>query len=118
MSTARPNHPEGGLERSRRLRRESRTIEVMTRLYCREQHGGRGELCRGCAELLAYADGRLGRCPFAEAKPTCVRCTVHCYRPEMRERVRVVMRYSGPRMLRRHPVLALTHLLDRHRTPE
>ena len=35
----------------------------------------------------------------------------------MRERVREVMRYSGPRMLWRHPVLAAAHLMDGRKTP-
>ena len=35
----------------------------------------------------------------------------------MRERVRAVMRYSGPRMLTRHPVLAVAHLADGRKTP-
>ncbi len=30
----------------------------------------------------------------------------------MRERVRAVMRYAGPRMLLCHPILALLHLRD------
>jgi len=30
----------------------------------------------------------------------------------MRERIRAVMRYAGPRMLWRHPLLALLHLAD------
>ena len=100
------------------MRREARTIEVMIGLWCRDQHGVRGGLCDECAELLGYASRRLDGCRFADDKPTCLRCTVHCYTPQMRERVRVVMRYSGPRMMRCHPILALAHLLDRHRTPE
>jgi hypothetical protein len=35
----------------------------------------------------------------------------------MRERVRAVMRYAGPRMLLRHPILAVLHLLDGMRPP-
>ena len=47
-----------------------------------------------------------------------MKCPTHCYKPEMRERVRAVMRYSGPRMLREHPVLAIAHLADgRRRAP-
>jgi hypothetical protein len=45
-------------------------------------------------------------------KPTCLNCTVHCYLPEMREEIRTVMRYSGPRMMIYHPVLAIGHLAD------
>jgi hypothetical protein len=77
------------------------------------------KLCLECSELLDYALARLDRCPFQDNKPTCAKCPVHCYKPDMREKVRVVMRYAGPRMLRRHPVLAVLHLVDGFRkTPD
>ncbi len=100
---------------NRRLSRERKTIEAMVRLYCRDRHETKEDLCGACGELLEYARLRLEHCPFQEGKTTCAKCPVHCYRPEMRERVREVMRYAGPRMLSRHPVLALTHLLDSRR---
>lgn len=105
--------------RSGRLRREWRTIAAMIRIYCARRHGGRGELCGECRELHDYAEMRLLRCPFGTDKPTCANCKVHCYRPEMRERVRQVMRFAGPRMVTRHPWLALMHLLvdDRREAP-
>lgn len=37
-------------------------------------------------------------------------CPVHCYKRDMRERMRQVMRYAGPRMLWVHPVAALRHV--------
>jgi len=101
----------------KRLERELRTIRAMVRIYCRRHHGGRGELCAECAELLDYARQRLERCPFGEEKPTCVRCPIHCYKPSQRERARAVMRFAGPRMLWRHPILAIRHLLDGRRRP-
>ena len=67
--------------------------------------------------LLAYARVRLDKCRYGTEKPTCANCPTHCYKPAMRERVREVMRYSGPRMLRKHPVLAVAHLVDGHKTP-
>lgn len=94
-----------------RIARESRTIEAMTSLYCRGHHRQRG-LCLECALLRNYALACLKKCKFQEDKPTCARCPVHCYKPEMRAKVKVVMRYSGPRMIYRHPVLALRHLVD------
>ena len=101
-----------------RLRRELRTIEAMIAIRCAALHGGRrSRLCAECAELDAYARLRLDRCPFGPEKPTCANCQVHCYRPEMRERVREVMRFAGPRMLARHPWLALMHLLVDERRP-
>ncbi len=98
---------------SARLARESATVTRMIGLYCRRHHGR--TLCAECRQLSDYAQERLKRCPFGEGKTTCAKCPVHCYRPEMRERVRRVMRYAGPRMLYRHPYLALRHLIDGQR---
>ncbi|OFW61862.1 MAG: hypothetical protein A2133_02615 [Actinobacteria bacterium RBG_16_64_13] len=107
---------------SRRLLREQDTIEVMIRMYCRSNHretvtaaktGGAESLCERCAALLEYSRGRVRACRFGDEKPICANCTVHCFRTEMREQTRVVMRYSGPRMTLRHPYLAIRHLLDR-----
>ncbi|MBI4860922.1 MAG: nitrous oxide-stimulated promoter family protein, partial [Candidatus Riflebacteria bacterium] len=86
-------------------------------LYCSRVHGGPDGLCDRCRELEAYALERLERCPFGEEKPTCASCRVHCYKAAMREKVRSVMRYAGPRMLLRHPYLALMHLLVDSRRP-
>jgi hypothetical protein len=99
-----------------RLKRERRTIAAMIAIYCRDHHGG-GALCSACRGLLDYATERLVRCPFGEDKPTCLNCPVHCYRPVQRDEVRAVMRYAGPRMLWRHPVLALLHLYWDSRRP-
>lgn len=96
----------------RRLAREKRTVELMIRLYCRRKEGNTA-LCSSCAELLAYAHARLDRCPFGNNKPVCKHCRVHCYKPAMRERVRRVMRWAGPRMILFHPVEAVRHLLGK-----
>lgn len=107
----------------RRLVREEKTIATMIALYCRDHHGtdaddaGHG-LCADCGELLGYARERLEKCRYGADKPTCANCETHCYKPAMRERVREVMRYSGPRMLKKHPVLAVAHLVDGRKTPE
>ncbi len=99
-----------------RRARELKTIEAMVQLYCRgHDHRDRAPLCAQCAALLDYARRRLERCVFGDAKPACTNCVVHCYNAEMRERVRVVMRWAGPRMSLRHPILALFHLLDKKR---
>lgn len=95
-----------------RLRREHRTIEAMIGIHCADRHGGTRDLCASCDELSEYAAKRLERCPYGAGKPTCVSCPIHCYAPRMRERVRDVMRYAGPRMLLRHPILAIRHILD------
>jgi hypothetical protein len=94
-----------------RLLREQKTVEAMIRLYCRANHGA-VHLCAECAGLLEYAGQRLRRCPYGQQKPTCLHCVIHCYRPEMKERIRKVMRYAGPRIMFRHPLLAMRHLID------
>ena len=97
--------------------RELKTIEVMVRMYCCRHHAGT-PLCADCAALLEYAQRRLQRCVFGDAKPACAKCVVHCYSKDMREKVRIVMRWAGPRMLLRHPILGVLHLLaDRRPIP-
>ena len=103
---------------SARLRREARTLTAMVRIACHGRHGtAKGQLCPSCEALLEYALARLDRCPFQEAKPTCAKCPVHCYKPALREKIREVMRYAGPRMVREHPLMALQHLLDSRKEP-
>lgn len=100
----------------RRLERERRTIRFMIEIHCHDRHDAPRDspdgLCDDCRELLAYAVRRIDHCPFLADKPTCARCPIHCYKPDMREKVREVMRHSGPRMMRRHPILAIFHLMD------
>ena len=98
-----------------RRARELKTLSAMAALYCRGHAHGDSPLCTDCAALLDYATRRLERCGFGDAKPTCANCLVHCYTAEMREKVRVMMRWAGPRMLFRHPLLAITHILDGRR---
>ncbi len=97
------------------IRREQRTIRAMMDIYCRDHHGRRDGLCGECRALLEYAHKRLDNCPFQETKPACNHCQVHCYSTSMRERVKAVMRYAGPRMPLRHPALALLHVFDKMR---
>jgi len=96
----------------KRMDRERRTIDTMVHIYCRDHHGTRGDVCADCSDLREYAFARLERCRYQDDKPTCANCPVHCYKVDMREKVRVVMRYAGPRMIFRHPVLAIAHLRD------
>ncbi|MFG6392510.1 MAG: nitrous oxide-stimulated promoter family protein [Candidatus Amulumruptor sp.] len=99
---------------SGRIRREQRTVSVMIRLYCRHHHRNDADKC-DCQALEQYAHARLNHCPHRHRKPSCRRCPIHCYSPKMREQMRRVMRWSGPRMLWHHPLMALRHLWDEHR---
>ena len=95
--------------------REKRIVSEMIALYCRRKHGTKGRICEDCAALDAYARMRSDKCPFMETKTFCSNCKVHCYKPEMREKIREVMRFSGPRMLTVHPVLAIKHVIESKR---
>jgi len=98
-----------------RLARELATIRAMLRIACRERHGTTAGLCAECAALADYAARRLAHCPYGEDKPTCVNCRIHCYGKRQRDEVRATMRYAGPRMLLRHPYLAVMHIVDGRR---
>jgi hypothetical protein len=102
----------------RKFEREARTLAGMVGIYYRGNHrdvykepfdaGGitfnvgkkPPSLCTECAGLLEYGLKKLEKCPL-KPKPACKKCPVHCYEPAYRERVRAVMRYSGPRLIRR-----------------
>lgn len=94
--------------------REKELVSQMIALYCCRKHGGKA-LCPDCAALDRYARQRSDKCPFMETKTFCSNCRVHCYKPEMRERIRAVMRFSGPRMIFHHPVTALRHVIETRR---
>jgi hypothetical protein len=89
---------------------ERKTVEAMIHLFCRNHHQ-RQPPCEECSKLMGYVDARLAACVFRERKPTCVKCPVHCYSQAMRQRIAEVMRYAGPRMMTRHPILAIRHVI-------
>lgn len=92
--------------------KEKKVVTLMIRLYCRKIHGTKAGFCPECERLAKYALERSDKCPFMESKTFCSNCRSHCYKPEMREQIRQVMRFSGPRMVFYHPVMAIKHLLS------
>ena len=92
--------------------REKRMVSQMIALYCRKKHHTRGDLCPQCAALDAYAKMRADKCPFMETKTFCSNCRIHCYSPDMRAKIREVMRFAGPRMILHHPVAAIRHVVE------
>ena len=99
--------------------KEQRVVEEMIRLYCRKNHAEydskSGQMCPSCQELSDYAKLRSEKCPFMEKKTFCSNCKVHCYKPEMREKIRQVMAFAGPRMLFVHPGAAIRHVIETKR---
>jgi hypothetical protein len=100
----------------RNIEREISTVNTMIEIYCRDNHRNQAEHpCPECRELMAYAERHTRACPRGESKGDCGSCTIHCYKPEMRERIRAAMRYSGPRMTLSHPVLTAYHLASKRK---
>ena len=96
--------------------REKAMVSQMIARYCKGNHGTKkGQLCPECAALTQYACERCDKCPFMENKTFCSNCKVHCYKPEMREKIRAVMRWSGPRMIFHAPIPAIRHVLETRR---
>ena len=96
--------------------REQKVVGQMIAIYCHgTHHTPAGQLCPQCQALNAYAMERSDKCPFMEEKTFCSNCKVHCYKPEMREKIREVMRFSGPRMLLVHPAAAIRHVIETRR---
>ena len=95
----------------KRISREKLTIKKMIDLYqakCPQASAEPGHY----EALFVYAQKRLDKCVFGEEKPACKQCPVHCYQPAKREEMKQIMRWAGPRMLWRHPILTVRHLID------
>ena len=98
--------------------KEKKLIPIMITMYCKGNHKierkkqciGHSDTCTECKELIEYVLCRLETCPFKENKKFCSFCKVHCYKPEMRMKIKSVMRYSGPRMIFSHPIFAISHV--------
>ncbi len=92
--------------------KEKKIVSQMIILYCKKKHKVKNGLCQECKELEEYARLRSDKCPFMETKTFCSNCKVHCYKPIMREKIREIMRFSGPRMIFYHPILAVSHVIE------
>lgn len=92
------------------IEREKRTVRRMIAIYCRYHLRVKG-MPEECRELADYACLRLDRCRYGTHKTACKRCPTHCYKPEMREKIRQVMRWVGPRMIVLDPLAAIRHIV-------
>ena len=92
-----------------RIQQKKEIVARMIDFYCQKKHK-QENLCNECARLKKYAWVRLSVCRFGEEKPACSNCSVHCYKPEFREKIKRVMRFSGPWMFLHHPIYSVKHL--------
>lgn len=91
----------------------------MIDMYCGHHHKGKEQSqkrCNDCQKLYEYALNKIEKCVFGLDKPVCSSCTRHCYQTDQREQIRKVMRYAGPRMLYRHPILAGYYFINKHKS--
>lgn len=98
--------------------KEKLVVSKMIGIYCKgNRHvSDKNRLCSECKQLEDYAIVRTDKCPFMETKTFCSKCKDSCYKPVMKEKIRQVMKYSGPRLLIYHPILTLKHfVLDRRK---
>ncbi|MBI2831501.1 MAG: nitrous oxide-stimulated promoter family protein [Chloroflexi bacterium] len=96
-----------------RVAKDMGTVADFVAIFCKEKHDGAKEpfpikderlrevlekkdlvLCPECSKLLQHAVVKLLLCP-QDPKPMCKKCTIHCYAPWYRERIREVMKFSG-----------------------
>lgn len=97
-----------------RIEREKKTIKLMIDIYCQKKHGSKkGELCEECSELHEYANKRLSLCKFGDNKTTCAKCKIHCYKKDMKIKIKEVMKFSGPRLMVYNPLELVKHILDK-----
>lgn len=86
----------------------------MIKLYCKnncKDSNKDGDLCNECINLIDYSKKRINLCRNKETKTFCSTCETHCYSPKMKESIKNVMRFSGPRMLIYNPKLATYHVI-------
>ncbi len=95
-----------------RIDREKEVVGRMIELYCKKRLG-MAEISEEYKTLQMYAHKRLDVCKFGNDKPNCKRCPIHCYKPEMREKIRAIMRWAGPRMIIYNPIAAIRHLFNK-----
>ena len=96
-----------------KIRQEKDTLLLMIKIYCRGVHNNVPKKCVDCSGLLNYSFIRLDHCPWGENKPACSKCPIHCYSAIYRKKILEVMRYAGPRMILKHPLHAIRHLLHK-----
>lgn len=92
-----------------KIRKEKEIVSKMIRIYCKKKHHQK-VLCEECQNLNDYSVKRLSLCKFGEEKTACANCPIHCYKQDYRQKIKDVMRFSGPWMLLYHPIESIRHI--------
>ena len=99
------------MEVEKKRQEEEFMITEMMHIFCKKKHKHKDGLCSECEDLLNYAIGKTRKCPFMETKTFCSACKVHCYEAKRRMEIKEVMKFSGPRILLVHPIIAIKHMM-------
>ena len=91
------------------IEQEKKLITIMIEIY-EKAHG------EDLSTLKEYAYKRIDHCPRKEEKTFCSSCPIHCYAPVYRQQIKMVMKYAGPRMIYKHPVIAIKHMINTIKT--
>jgi len=95
------------MKKEKRVVRDAKVLTAFIGVYCRENHKTDG-LCEDCRSVLEYALRRNDKCPL-DPKPKCKDCKIHCYKPEMRAKIRRIMKFSGIYFIKRGRIDWLFH---------
>ncbi|KEI07505.1 nitrous oxide-stimulated promoter family protein [Clostridium botulinum] len=95
-----------------KIQKEKEIVELMIKIYCRKNHNSKEQLCNECRALKEYAHIRLSKCSFGENKSSCGKCSIHCYKKDMREKIKKVMKFSGPRLIVYSPLALIKHFFN------
>ncbi|MBC6712985.1 nitrous oxide-stimulated promoter family protein [Treponema sp. Marseille-Q3903] len=114
VKTERPALTEEQITKKRK--KEEYIVTQMIAIYCKKNHRElydrrTKKLCPECEQIAKYSVERSEHCPHIKEKTFCSNCTTHCYSPQMRDKIKKIMRFSGPRIIFYHPVLAIWHLI-------
>ncbi|MEF3254122.1 MAG: nitrous oxide-stimulated promoter family protein [Deferribacterales bacterium] len=97
------------MKKEKRIKRDAKLLKSFIGVYCKVHHKTDGKtLCSECDELLQYALKRDQKCPL-DPKPKCKDCKIHCYKPEMRIKIKEVMKFSGIYFIKRGRIDYIFH---------
>jgi len=92
------------LSKEKRIKKDSKILRKFVYVYCKNNHLDRAKnsdgYCDECYEVLNYALKRDEKCPL-DPKPKCKDCKIHCYKPEMRQKIKEIMKFSGIYFIKR-----------------
>jgi hypothetical protein len=92
---------------------QEKLVSDMIHFYCMKVHLTKNGLCDSCKDLNDYAQLRLIKCPYGKGKPVCSNCKIHCYKKDYKERIKEVMRFSGPKMIYHKPIAGIKYIIKK-----